>query len=192
MILTKATKLLTTQFHVLCVLLLSHVAQSTENIVLSREVHQESAERDLGNVPYFNLRLYWDKTYRWQETSKETWWCMTCASSTCEKGSKIEIKNCDRNDSRQQWYFDRNKIRSRKNKKMCLHRFGRSIKLSPCTRTKYQKWVGQSKSEPFALQMPGNGDKCVSQHHHPKDDEDIYMESCKLARKANTDKWVVY
>lgn len=45
---------------------------------------------------------------------------------------------------------------------------------------------------PFELQMPGNEEKCASQHHHPKDKEEVYMESCKLAEKADTSKWVVY
>jgi hypothetical protein len=45
---------------------------------------------------------------------------------------------------------------------------------------------------PFELQMPGNTEKCATQHHHPKDDEEVYMEDCKLAEKTDTSYWVVY
>ena len=147
---------------------------------------------DLVTKPYFNLRLFWRKDYRWQETSRETFWCMTCTSSSCSPGSKVEVKWCNRSDSRQQWYFDNDKIRSRKNKQLCLQRYGRSIKLNECSSNKDQKWGGLRKDMPFELQIPGNTEKCASQHHHPKDREEIYMESCKLAEKADTEKWVVF
>lgn len=194
MILSKATKLLTAQLHVLCILLVSHLVHCTnENDFASKEAFElDQADRDLQTKPYVNIRLFWDRSYRWQETSKETFWCMTCSSSSCEKNSKVEVKWCNRSDSRQQWYFDRDKIRSRKNKRMCLQRSGRSIKLKPCSRSKYQKWSELRKDKPFELQIPGNSDKCASQHHHPKDREEIYMESCKLAEKADTSKWVAY
>lgn len=193
MILTNATKLLISKFHVLCILLVAQLASSTTDISRNEDT-QEPTERqlDLVTKPYFNLRLFWDRSYRWQESSRETFWCMACTPSTCEPGSKVDLEWCDRNDDSQQWYFDNYKIRSRKNKQMCLQRFGRSIKLQSCTRSKYQKWNELRKDMPFELQIPGNTDSCASQHHHPKAKEEIYMETCKLAEKADTSKWVVY
>lgn len=64
--------------------------------------------------------------------------------------------------------------------------------MTKCSSNKDQKWRGLRKDMPFELQIPGNTEKCASQHHHPKDKEEIYMESCKLAEKADTEKWVVY
>lgn len=195
MIQTTATKLLTAQLHVLCILIFSHLARSARDIFPKDEFQQEanrpSVQRQLNKI-YFNLRLYWERGYRWQESSGESFWCMACVSHTCERDSSIEVKWCDRDDPRQQWYFDRSKIRSRGNKSMCLQRIGRSIKLRPCTNSKYQRWSELPKDKPFELQIPGYSDKCATQHHHPKDNEEIYMESCKLAVVSDTDKWVVY
>ena len=68
------------------------------------------------------------------------------------------------------------KIRSRGNKQMCLQRTGREIRLRRCSKSRYQRWSELPKNRPFELQMPGNSDKCVSQHHHPKENERIYSE----------------
>jgi hypothetical protein len=191
MILTKASKLFTAQLHVLCILLVSQLTHSIDNTA-SNEDHQDQASRDLVSTPYFNLRLFWQKGYRWQESTRETFWCLTCDNSDCDQGSKVEVKWCDRDDSRQQWYFDNGKVRSRKNKSQCLQRYGREIRLRSCTRSKYQKWAGLRKDMPFEMQIPGSTEKCISQHHHPKEGEELYMEDCKLAEKTDTSHWVVY
>lgn len=184
--------------------------------------HLRNPNRELNAIPdktYLNLRLHWQRGYRWQESSKEKFWCLACKRE-CNLNDGVDIQWCNRSDAKQQFYFDNGKIRSGRNKRMCLTRMGRSIKLRSCSSTQHQKWSGLSSSGrgPFALQIPGNSDKCgklqklnvfhsflstdslifalhhmtVSQHHHPKAGEDVYMESCKLARMANTDKWVAY
>ena len=57
------------------------------------------------------LRLYWKKGYRWQESSRETYWCMECDGS-CSSGNKIEIKWCSSSDNKQkfQYYYDDSKF----------------------------------------------------------------------------------
>ena len=57
------------------------------------------------------LRLYWEKGYRWQESSRETFWCMECDGS-CSSGNKIEIKWCSSSDNKQkfQYYYDDSKF----------------------------------------------------------------------------------
>mmetsp|Transcript_12561 Transcript_12561/g.26401 ORF Transcript_12561/g.26401 Transcript_12561/m.26401 type:complete len:189 (+) Transcript_12561:141-707(+) len=141
---------------------------------------------------YFNLRLFWKRGYRWQESSSEKKWCMQCTLSGCPEGSSIKIDTCDRSDSRQQFYFDNRRIRSRKNKQVCLERQGRSIKLDQCNNSSSQKWSGLFESREFQLRIPGSSNKCASQHHHPKAHERVYMESCKLSVENKTDKWIVY
>lgn len=64
----------------------------------------------------FQLRLYWQQGYFWQETTAETWWCMECAKcnsygledghmygcktpgpsgTSCREGYSMWIRNCN-------------------------------------------------------------------------------------------------
>eukprot|EP01082_Thalassiosira_pseudonana_P011135 g10557.t1 g10557 contig4:2102746-2103445(-) len=173
------------------VLLVCKVASASTADEASQEQPNSNLRRRLGNE-YFNLRLNWERGYRWQESSSEKYWCIACTRSSCSKGSGIRIDKCDKGDSRQQFYYDSGRIRSRKNKSVCFERQGRSIKLDSCNTSRSQKWDELSKSRAFQLRIPNNNEKCASQHHHPKDGEDIYMTSCKKSRSNNTDKWIAY
>lgn len=115
---------------------------------------------------YFSLRLYWEKGYRlvrvshgsdhdsciphsvciifpdtlrWQGKTEEKLWCIQCTQSNCSKGSGIRVDKCDKGDSRQQFYYDDGRIRSRKNHSLCFERKGRSIELDSCNKSIYQK-----------------------------------------------------
>ena len=140
---------------------------------------------------YFRLRLTWKNGYKWQGSRSERWWCMRCKSSSCSKNSKIEIANCSKNDSRQQFYFDNNRIRSKRSGR-CLERRGRSIKLDTCDSSRNQRWDGLSTRQPFEIREAGSTVKCASQHHEPKKGEVVYMTSCKKSRASRTDLWNVY
>lgn len=150
------------------------------------------AQRKL--ITYFNMKLYWKSGYKWQESTSEKKWCMKCASNKCPKGSSIKIARCNRGDWRQNFFFDDGRIRSRRNKDVCIERQrkSRSIALDNCNSSFDQKWALLRKDEPFQLRIPGEASKCASQHHHPKDGEKIYMTSCKKSVDSHSDKWVVY
>mmetsp|Transcript_524 Transcript_524/g.1043 ORF Transcript_524/g.1043 Transcript_524/m.1043 type:complete len:187 (+) Transcript_524:35-595(+) len=156
----------------------------------SSKSNPKEARRELNT--YFNMRLFWKSGYRWQESSSEKKWCMKCKSSKCPKGSGIKIARCSRDDWRQNFFFDDGRIRSRRNKNVCLERQGRSIVLDNCNSSSDQIWDTLRKDEPFQLRIPGNDDKCASQHHHPRDGEKVYMTSCKRSRDSQSDKWIVY
>lgn len=175
------------QLHVVFVLLAFTVfaAEDQSGLIPSSIAHREQQS-------YFNLKIFWEQGFRWQGSTTERKWCMTCRSSKCSNGTGIKVSRCDKDDPRQQFYFDDRRIRSRKNKDMCLKRYGRYIALDDCSRSSDQVWSNLRTDAPFELQIPGNESKCASQHHHPKDGEKVYMNSCKLARSAHTDKWVVY
>ena len=141
---------------------------------------------------YFNIKMYWTEGYRWQGRPYEKKFCMQCTLNNCPQGSGIKVERCDRSDLRQQFFFDSGSIRSKRNNDVCLERSGRSIKLESCNGSVHQLWDVLTKDGPFQLRIPGNEDKCASQHHHPKRGEKIYMTSCKKSVLNNTDKWVVY
>lgn len=165
----------------------------SEPAILPPAVVAAAEHRELESQ-HFNLKLYWQQGYRWQGSSSERKWCMKCRSNNCSDGTGIKIARCDKDDPRQQFYFDNRRIRSRKNNGMCLKRYGRYIALDGCDNSDSdQVWSNlRTDGGPFELQIPGNGSKCASQHHHPKDGEKVYMNSCKLAQRSTTDKWVVY
>ena len=143
---------------------------------------------------YFKMRMYWQRGYYWQESSTERFWCMKCSRIDCGKGSRIKIDKCSNSDSRQQWFFSSGRIRSRKNKSQCIERTGggRYLALSTCDNSRHQKWDRLQKDNAFQLRIPGKDEKCLSQHHHPKKDEELYMTSCKKSSRNRTDKWIVY
>jgi hypothetical protein len=150
----------------------------------------EDAERRL--LTFFNLRLYWEQGYKWQESPSEKFWCLKCQNSGCTRGSGVKIARCSKDDWRQHFFFDDGRIRTRRNLDVCLERSGRSIVLKGCDSSDDQVWASLRKDKPFRLQIPGNDDKCATQHHHPKDGEKVFMASCKLASNSQTDKWTVY
>jgi len=143
---------------------------------------------------YFKMRMYWQRGYYWQESSSERFWCMKCSRGDCGRGSRIKIDKCSNSDSRQQWFFSSGRIRSRMNKSQCIERIegGRYLALSTCDNSRHQKWDQLVKDKPFQLRLPGKDEKCMSQHHHPKKDEELYMTSCKKSSRNRTDKWIVY
>lgn len=74
---------------------------------------------------------------------------------------------------------------------LCVERTRtRLIVLGTCDESLMnQKWIGVDLSSPFVWHPSGQGDKCVSQHHHPKPGEVIYAETCYLAHYWNTSLW---
>ena len=176
------------QIHVILLIALNIAAAETQDAQDGKSKYLRT--RELGT--YFNIKMYWKSGYRWQGSTSEKKWCMKCISNSCSRGSGIKIEKCDTGDSRQQFYYDDGRIRSRKNKAACFERDGRSIKLRSCSDSRDQKWDELSKSNSFQLKIPGNNSKCASQHHHPKSGEKIYMTSCKLSSSNRTDKWIVY
>lgn len=169
----------------------SHPTRPPSRVPTSPPISRPTAAPRPPDIKSFRLRLTWKKGYMWQEKSSERFWCMRCKSSSCSKGSGIEIDKCSKNDSRQQFYFDENRIRSKKSHQ-CVERSGRSIKLNNCSSSSRQKWDGLSSKQPFQLRPRGSNLQCASQHHEPREGEILYMTSCKKSRANKTDLWNVY
>jgi hypothetical protein len=39
----------------------------------------------------FRLKIFWQKGYYWQESTKERKWCLTCRNG-CKSGSNVQIR----------------------------------------------------------------------------------------------------
>lgn len=150
------------------------------------------------------LRLYWEKGYRWQETSKETFWCMECDGS-CSSGNKIKIKWCSSSDNKQkfQYYYDDKTYRPKSRPDLCFTENGFNSKYNPIRlRTcepgnKKQQWINdpafdEKGRKQFEIHPARDKSKCLTQQHHPRSGENVYPQSCSRARQHDTSEWIVY
>ena len=55
-----------------------------------------------------------------------------------------------------------------------------------------QVLVGWNPTLPFELHPIENLAKCINQHHHPREEEDIANTACETAAKHHTNLWRVY
>jgi len=88
------------------------------------------------------------------------------------------------------------------NTNLCLHRLGaRTILLQQCDASlKEQRFLGfRAGGQAMELLPEGifrkNGveyDRCLTQHHHPRQGELVYAEACRKARNSDTNMWSTY
>jgi hypothetical protein len=68
-----------------------------------------------------------------------------------------------------------------------------SMKLKPCNSTiKEQQFFGQRGGVGQAMEIqpfPADGRQCMSNHHHPRPEEQIYAELCDRSRFATNNMW---
>ena len=153
----------------------------------------------------FRLRLYWHKSYFWQETRRETFWCWQCRGG-CKNGNLIEIDHCSQADYFQ-WYAKDDTYRPASNPDLCVTEEGfdsesKPLRLRKCNGGNKQKWVNQGwkdpsisfnfDKQPWEIHPYSNMNKCVTQMHHPKAHERVFIRSCEKPRKHDTSQWVTY
>jgi hypothetical protein len=90
------------------------------------------------------------------------------------------------------------------NTNLCLTRSGyREVYLQPCdSSVKEQLFFGFQPdgqefelypfAEKFLRGVPFEPERCLTQHHHPRENERIYSELCRRARNAEHSKWMTY
>ena len=146
------------------------------------------------------LRLYWQSNYRWQETSKETFWCLQCRHSECKTNSIIEVDHCSSSKRQKFQYYEYDKtFRPMTDPDLCFEENGwdfetNPIQLKRCNGSSRQRWTGfkETKGIPFEFISGRNSGYCMTQAHHPKPHERVFPQQCGRARRHTTSKWVVY
>ena len=71
----------------------------------------------------------------------------------------------------------------------------RAIKLKPCREKSAQLFADFKLNKRFELgpvDVYDGIERCVSQHHHPRQDEQIYAEKCGKAHRRDTGYWMAY
>ena len=144
---------------------------------------------------FFRLRIYWEKGYKWQNTTDEMYWCMECES--CDAGDSIYTEWCTDKTKRQTWFTIDDTIRPKRNESLCITTTGHSetkpIRLYECEESNpLQQFKGITKEGKFELKQPIFPDRCVTVLHHPKSYERIYPELCSTARYDTASNWIKY
>jgi hypothetical protein len=151
----------------------------------------------------FRFKKYWQMGYKWQDEFWEQEWCMECnggASEACEVDDSIIISHCSHD--RSTWFVYKNlkndisQIQIAVSSNLCLQLVGNNdIRVRVCDgtnqRQKFQALNGSFGGAKFELGTIQR-DGCISQHHHPKDEEIIFRMDCALTRKHTTSYWMQY
>ena len=69
---------------------------------------------------------------------------------------------------------------------------GIAITLSTCTTNDPRQLFTNQPSAKFEIRTVTSKDKCLTQHHHPKSGEIVYVEGCSLAHATKTGYWAAY
>jgi hypothetical protein len=160
-----------------------------------RGAHEQS-HRELAFS--FQLKMYWEQGFCWQEEWKERKWCMSC-QGRCSSGERLWIQYCTSGDATQKFNYipaagGGGQLKTA-TENLCLERVsGSSYKLADCQVTDRQIFTGfETNGSPFELHPKSSSDTCMAnQFHHPKPEELIFGSTCKDARINHTDKWQVY
>jgi len=143
--------------------------------------------------------MYWEEGYFWQEETVERKWCMRCKGGSCGVGDKIYIKDCGTSGVQRfdfQFVNSDEALIKLRGTDRCLERNDKKIFVRNCNSgMSTQLWwakVGGFGEGKFEISQKSATDLCVTQHHHPKADEEVELFSCTIARRDDTSFWVRY
>jgi hypothetical protein len=147
------------------------------------------------------FKMHWEPNYFWQEEEAERRWCIQCNGN--DPGSWARIVDCDSGDATR-LLFERqsssNDFRIRvSGGDLCLRLPVSNMDYSNferCDDSDEQLWRGSSGnafgSGPFQISpatQPGN---CLTQTHHPKRHERLWVATCEYAEDNDTSLWGRY
>ena len=126
----------------------------------------------------FRLEMYCETKYRWQGKEKCPDYCLEY--SKCSSGGSIKIRDCDKT-SKQKWWKDGSVLRPDCDggNKLCVS--GETLKTCD-TKLNFDS-KGSNK---FEIRK---GSGLLTQHHHPRDGEEVGFRNMAITRKNNTNLW---
>lgn len=175
--------------------------EETQAADLEEETHEITTDRNLAQTSSSAmLKLYHEPWYCWQYEWKDRKWCMR------KSGKLARLTKCDRRDSSQRFQFINLKEKGRSfvgqiryagsNRNLCLESRGKKIQIRRCNENnRRQLFSGLEKgSTPFEIHPYGMESHCLTNPHHPKKNEVIFVQRCKTARSRNhaTHLWQRY
>ena len=140
----------------------------------------------------FQVKMYWEEGYCWQDEWDEREWCLECEGSDCGEDDHLWVKKCDDDEDEQRFTYEivnetihAVKIKPLNRQDLCWTRTEiNKHQLKPCGDHTYtdevtgldrQVIIGFKESGRFEMHPNGFDDetnpdnaKCMSTHHHPK------------------------
>jgi len=155
----------------------------------------------VGQSSPFQLMMWWERDYFWQETFSRRRWCATCGrgeGKRCKEGEHVRIVKCKSDDQVQHWVRDGSRICAYTDKSLCWDYRTRDFTLRRRNSSPAQDFLARpffsvrtdvSKTYRFELWRRTKSG-CVTQLHHPRSFEHLMSRRCELARKSKTSYWV--
>ena len=150
----------------------------------------------------FQLMMWWERDYFWQETFSRRRWCATCGKGErkrCREGEHVRIVKCNSKNKVQHWIRDGSRICAATDKSLCWdygtrdftlwRRESSSLTQDFLARPFFSIRKNVNKTYRFELRRRTKSG-CVTQLHHPKDYEFLMSRRCELARNSKTSYWV--
>jgi len=139
----------------------------------------------------FQLKLYWQQGFNWQNHPKEKAWCLECKDE-CKDGKRLYVRECNTSNRKQKFVFKNNKFSPSGAQGLCAHfndvkselRLGGCGAISSNFQTFTEKKFSNNK---FRYNVKS---RCLTQHHHPRDHEKVRLGPCTKAARDNTVFWV--
>ena len=124
---------------------------------------------------------------------------MQCRNAGCNEGNKLYIFECGINSQRfdlvtvndDEVLIQLNGTTTLNGTDLCLERLNRDIFLEECEQSNsLQRWLfSDFVGDRFEISQNGVDDWCITQRHHPKEDEEVELEPCEQARDGITSYW---
>jgi len=143
----------------------------------------------------FNIKLYFGKGYQWQEQYKDLNMCLQSKYSEQKvegREEPLELFKCDDDEDRQRFVAVGKTIRIDEDRRLCMtYEDVRAIRMQKCDGSIYQQWDRLQGEDRFKLSPVTDHRRCMTNHHHPRNYERIYLEWCEVAEDADTVFWEV-
>ena len=143
----------------------------------------------------FHIKLYFGKGYQWQEQYDDLNMCLESKyreEKAEGREEPLQLYKCDEDEERQRFVAVGSTIRLDERRTLCLTYIDvRKIELHKCTNSIYQQWERLQADGKFRLSPVTDHRRCMTNHHHPRNEERIYLEWCEIAEDGDTLYWEV-
>lgn len=144
----------------------------------------------------FQLKIYWEEGFCWQQEWIERKWCMSCQYGTCDENDIMWVQECS-DDDIQLFVWEAvggtggGRLKPFTRQDLCFENTSNNstlrmsfFKLRPCDENNKDSQIitGLTQDAPFELYPFGQSMyQCISQQHHPKPMEELRGQLCSVS-----------
>jgi hypothetical protein len=150
----------------------SSLISSTKSL---RGSNANDANRDLKSLNVFQIKMYWEEGYCWQEEWRERRWCLECEGRSCGEDDYIWLQECSSSSPHQKFVYEPvtgsggGKIKPYSSQNLCWTRTSANHhQLKPCGDNytdshghDIQLLIGFTFDSEFELHPNGDTSKCM-------------------------------